>query len=165
MKSPTSVCPVPPEQRPINEYQDLKESWYFRWATLELRGYLTPIVWIWMLSWIVVGPVSAVSFPPGKQLGHFLLSGTIGASLLPLLALLRLYLGWTYVQNRLLSQTVFYEESGWYDGQTWTKPPEVLTQDQLIVTYQIKPILQRMRRTFGIVAVLAIVTGLLWQVV
>jgi len=50
-----------------------------------------------------------------------------------LLALVRLYLGW-YMCDRLISPTIFYEESGWYDGQTWTKPSEVL--QRLIVTYK-----------------------------
>lgn len=27
--------------------------------------------------------------------------------------------------DRLLSAVVAYEESGWYDGQLWVKPPEV----------------------------------------
>ncbi|AQK88058.1 hypothetical protein ZEAMMB73_Zm00001d038853 [Zea mays] len=30
---------------------------------------------------------------------------------------MRMYLGWAYVGNRLLSATVEYEETGWYDGQ------------------------------------------------
>lgn len=35
--------------------------------------------------------------------------------------------GWSYVGDRLLSAVVPYEESGWYDGQMWVKPPEVGT--------------------------------------
>lgn len=33
--------------------------------------------------------------------------------------------GWSYVGDRLLSAVVPYEETGWYDGQLWVKPPEV----------------------------------------
>lgn len=33
--------------------------------------------------------------------------------------------GWSYVGDRLLSAVVAYEETGWYDGQMWVKPPEV----------------------------------------
>jgi len=33
--------------------------------------------------------------------------------------------GWSYVGDRLLSAVIPYEESGWYDGQMWVKPPEV----------------------------------------
>ena len=33
-----------------------------------------------------------------------------------------------------MEATVPYEESGWYDGQIWIKPPEILLQDRLIGT-------------------------------
>ena len=165
MNSSTSICPVPIEQRPINEYQELKSSWFFGWATLDLKRYVTPMVWIWGLSWIVTAPVAAVSFPPGKYLGHFLLSGAAGSSLLLILVLIRLYLGWVYVCDRLLDAHVFYEESGWYDGQTWAKPPEVLLQDQLIVTYQIKPIFSRLKYTFLILGSFFVCGSLLWNFV
>jgi hypothetical protein len=39
--------------------------------------------------------------------------------------------GWSYVGDRLLSAVVPYEETGWYDGQMWVKPPEVNKHDSL----------------------------------
>jgi len=149
---PVSVCPVPPEQRPINEYQSLRESWFFRWATLNLRGYLIGIAWIWSLSLLLTGPVAAASFAPSEYPGKFMLAAAAGASLLLGLTLLRLYLGWSYVRDRLRSEAVFYEETGWYDGQLWQKPPEEKAKDHLVVTYQVQPILQRLRWTFGVMA-------------
>ncbi len=148
-----SRCPVPTEQQPINEYQDLAGSWFYRWATLGMRGFVTPILWIAGIAWVLVAPVAAASFPPTKQPIQFVLSGAAGASLILGLVLVWLYLGWTYVGDRLSSRTVPYEESGWYDGQIWEKPPEELTRDRLIVTYEIQPFLQRLRRTFVILTV------------
>jgi hypothetical protein len=46
-----------------------------------------------------------------------------------------------------MEATVPYEESGWYDGQIWIKPPEILLQDRLIGTYEIYPGLQRLQKT------------------
>lgn len=163
MKSSVPVCPVPTEQQPINEYQDLKESWFFHWATLDLRGYLTPIVVLWVLSWLISAPVAAVSFPIAKYPVHFLLSGAAGGAVIPALALLRLYLGWNYVHDRLCKETIFYEESGWYDGQTWKKPNDVLQRDRLIVMYQIQPILRRLKRTFGFLVLLFVSGGVAWN--
>lgn len=165
MPSSVSVCPVPREQQPINEYQDLKESWFYRWATLPLWSYVKPIVLLWSLSWVVAGPVAASSFMPTKHLAHFLLFGAIGAMVLPLLALLQLYLGWVYVRNRLAHPTVAYEESGWYDGQVWEKPEEVLQRDRLIVTYQIQSMLNRLKQTFGIMGLLVVIGAMIWQLV
>lgn len=42
-----------------------------------------------------------------------------------ILSLLFMWQGWSYVGDRLLSAVIPYEESGWYDGQMWVKPPEV----------------------------------------
>ncbi|MGB3403862.1 MAG: CGLD27 family protein [Microcoleaceae cyanobacterium] len=152
-----SICPVPLEQRPANEYQELRESWFFSWVTLPLPQYVKKLAWVWGLSWLIVGPVAAASFPPTKKLLPFLLTSEIGASFLLTLVLIRLYLGWTYIRSRLNSPTIFYEESGWYDGQTWVKTPEFLAQDQLIFTYQVHPMFQRLRRTFyGLVGCIAV---------
>jgi hypothetical protein len=163
MKS-TPVCPVPTEQQPINEYQDLKESWFFKWAILDRWNYLKPILLIWFASWLGAAPVAAASFPPHKYPAQFLLMAAGGALIIPILALVRLLLGWVYVRDRLAKPEVFYEESGWYDGQVWVKPEEVLQRDRLIVTYQMSTIFQRLRYTFGAIAGLFVLGGLIWQV-
>jgi Conserved in the green lineage and diatoms 27 len=162
MNPSISPCPVPEEQRPINEYQELKESWFFGWGLVAWGGYLKPLIVLWSLSWLFAGPIAAVSFIPAKQPLQFAIMGAIGAGVVPALALLRLYLGWRYVKTRLLDTTVFYEESGWYDGQVWAKPPEVLAQDRLIVTYQVQPILRRLLITFGVIGGALLTANLVW---
>lgn len=162
MEYSVSVCPVPSEQQPINEYQELKDSWFFSWATLDWGAYLRKMAWVWSWSWLVAEPVAAASFPLEKALGQFLLCGAAVASLFMALALLRLYLGWSYVRDRLVNPTIVYEESGWYDGQTWTKPQELLTRDRLIVTYQVQPILRRLQKTFGFLVLFFCIGGIIW---
>ncbi|MGE5655115.1 MAG: CGLD27 family protein [Actinomycetota bacterium] len=157
-----SACPVPREQQPVNEYQALKESWFFSWVTLEWHQYLAKLGWVWGWSWFLSGPVAAASFAPLKDPAHFFLSGAAGASLILGLAMLRLYLGWFYVRSRLESPTIVYEESGWYDGQSWSKTPESLIQDRLIVNYQIQPLLQRLRQTFYGLILLFLAGVLMW---
>lgn len=164
MESSVSVCPVPSEQLPINEFQELKTSWLFSWVTLDLGRYISKLAWVWGWSWLVSGPVAAASFPTQKALGQFLLCGAALSSLFVGFVLLRLYLGWSYVRDRLANPTVLYEESGWYDGQSWSKPPEVVTRDRLIVTYEIQPILQRIRRTFGMLVLVFCLGSVLWLV-
>lgn len=64
-----------------------------------------------------------------------------------ILAVVRMYLGWAYVGNRLLSATVEYEETGWYDGQIWVKTAEVLARDRLLGSFSVKPVLNRLKNT------------------
>jgi hypothetical protein len=164
MKSSPTVCPVPTEQQPLNEYQELQESWFFRWATLKGVGYWKPIVILWLVGLVFAGPVAAVSFPMAKHPLQFGLSAGAGALVLPGLALVRLYLGWMYVRDRLSKAEIFYEESGWYDGQVWTKPEEVLQRDRLIVSYEIQSLLKRLYLTFGGLALLLLGGSVVWIV-
>lgn len=142
-------CPVPKEQQPINEYRTLQDSWFFRWAKLPTTDFVKPIVGLWLLSMVVSAPVSAASFAPSKCPGQFAIAALAGALLLPLLALVQLYVGWIHVRNRLASPTVFYEESGWYDGQTWVKTREIAAQDQMVLTYDVQPLIRRIQQWLG----------------
>jgi len=158
-----SICPVPQEQQPLNEYQELKESWFFSWVTLPWPQYLAKLAWVGVWSCPISVPVAAASFPPVKYPVQFVLCAAAGAGFILGLALLRMYLGWFYVRSRLDNPTVVYEESGWYDGQSWSKTPEVLLQDQLIVSYQLEPILRRLRQTFYGLTVLLVAGGIIWS--
>lgn len=161
----TQRCPVPAEQQPINEYQDVSESWFYGWGSRDLAGYLKPVVILWFAGWVVAGPMAAASFAPAKHPLSFSLSGAMGALVLPVLALLQLYVGWAHVGGRLRQTTVPYEESGWYDGQLWVKPEEVSNRDRLIVDYQVQPVLQRIRRTLGVMALLLALGLIAWPLV
>jgi Conserved in the green lineage and diatoms 27 len=161
-ESSLDFCPVPKEQQPLNEYEELKESWFFRWATLEPVAYWKKLAWISFFGLFLVTPIAAASFSPQKAPFKLILSNLLGISFFSGLILLRLYLGWMYICDRLQSEKVFYEESGWYDGQIWTKTPEVLARDRLIVSYQIKPILSRLKRTYLILGTIIGSSCLLW---
>ncbi|MGB3237797.1 MAG: CGLD27 family protein [Geitlerinemataceae cyanobacterium] len=158
------ICPVPDEQQPIVEYQLLSESCFFRSCTGEWRSYLTMLAGFWMLSFPVAAAVAAASFPPAKYPVFFFLGGAAGANFMVVLVLVRLYLGWKYIRSRLLDPIVFYEESGWYDGQSWQKTPEILDRDRLLANYQVKPILQRLQQTLIGLGVSYLIGGIVWVV-
>ena len=159
----TSRCPVPPEQLPINQYQDMRESWFYSWGSRDFWPYVKPLVIIWGMSWVIAGPVAAASFAPSKYLVPFILWASAGALVLPILTLAQLYVGWSHVGQRLKKQEVPYEESGWYDGQVWLKPEEILNRDRLIMTYEVQPILQRVRNTLGVLLALGVGLITVWR--
>lgn len=155
----TTFCPVPDEQQPLNEYSQLKESWFFSWGSIEMLAYVRKIAWIWLWATVIVTPIAWASFPLDRYPTKLVLSASLGGMFLLSLVLVRLYLGWRYIRDRLQTEKLTYEESGWYDGQIWQKPEAVLQRDRLIVTYQIAPILERIQQT-GLI-VLAIATTFL----
>jgi hypothetical protein len=144
----TTFCPVPSEQQPVNEYQELAQSWFFRWATLSKWEFALKLTKLWILSLFICSPISAASFSPQQEILAFILSSGLGASLFVTFALIRLYLGWSYIGDRLKKTKIVYEESSWYDGQIWEKPLEFYHRDQLIFQYQVQPILTRLRKSF-----------------
>jgi hypothetical protein len=56
------------------------------------------------------------------------------------------------VRQRLVAETVEYEESGWYDGQVWEKPIAWRQQDLLVVRFQVDPVMRRLRQGAALAA-------------
>ena len=148
-KSTVNFCPVPLEQQPIYEYEQL---------------YSRKIAWVAFWSIFFIVPLSMSIFTPAKEPLKFVLCSSIGISCLTALFLSRIYLGWQYVKDRLKSDRIFYEESGWYDGQTWLKPSSMLDRDRLVVSYEIEPIMSRLHKTYGIITAIIAVSGLIWLI-
>jgi hypothetical protein len=161
-KSTVNFCPVPLEQQPIYEYEQLKSAWLFDWGILTIGQYSRKLAWVAFWSLVLVAPLSMSIFNPTKEPLGFILSSLIGISVLTALFLSRIYLGWQYVKNRLKSDRIFYEESGWYDGQTWLKPSTMLDRDLLVVNYEIEPILRRLHQTYGLIAGIVVMVSLVW---
>ncbi len=153
--SQSTFCPVPEEQQPLNEYNELKESAFFSWVDAEMLIFVRKMAWIWLWATVVVTPIAWASFPLDRYPVKLVLSASLGGLFLLSLVLVRLYLGWRYIRDRLHTDQLTYEESGWYDGQVWQKPESVLQRDRLIVSYQIAPILQRIQQTALIILAIA----------
>ncbi len=141
-----SACPVPPEQRPLQEYEQLRDSWFFAWPSSGGWGLSRALLKAWLLA---LGPcllVASGSIPLRHDPPRLAAAAAVTAVLLPLLLLLRQWLGWRYVHRRLISERVEYEESGWYDGQVWEKPLSWRQQDLLVARHQVAPVLANLAR-------------------
>jgi len=145
----TSACPVPPEQRPQEEFQQLCESWFFTWPTESQRGLDRAL----LISWLVILPITVLVASGSWALRHdparLIAAGAVAAFVLPMLLLVRQWLGWSYVHKRLLAEKVEYEESGWYDGQIWEKPLAWRERDLLMARHEVRPILGRLARAMA----------------
>ena len=149
------VCPVPFDQQPLNEFYSLKNSCFFSFFGFEFSTYIYKVVSICLISIFLFSPI--IFFAGKFSWPIFLWNQLVCMIVVLILVLVRLYLGWSYVLDRLISATVFYEESGWYDGQIWIKTPEILTKDRLMGTYYVVPLLRRIRYTLAVLTALAVV--------
>ena len=138
------ICPVPSNQRPLNEFNSIRNSWIISWPFLKRSIFYRKLV----LSWFLITPISFTISYGSDYLKNNIFDLTFvsfTASLLfPILLLIRQWLSWVYIYNRLNSETIEYEESGWYDGQIWEKPIEWRSKDLLIAQHQVKPILNHL---------------------
>ncbi len=139
-----TICPVPPNQRPLNEFNSIRNSWIISWPFLERSIFYRKLI----LSWFFITPISLTISYGSDYLKNNIVDLTfvsLTASLFfPILLLSRQWLSWIYIYKRLNSETIEYEESGWYDGQIWEKPIEWRAKDLLIAQHQIKPILNHL---------------------
>ena len=138
-------CPVPKYQRPLSEYNDLKHSFTFSWTKEESHAFTKTLLVFFICLVCVTSIIITNNYEWEKNKTASLLQIIISSLGIFTLWLLRLYLGWKYIYNRLMNATITYEESGWYDGQTWIKPNEVLIQDRLVGIYEVLPVMDRLR--------------------
>lgn len=143
------ICPVPFDQQPLNEFYSLKNSCFFSFFGFDLSKYIYRVLSICVFLVLLFAPLILVNINFSWDV--FFLGESFCIILSLSLILVRLYLGWSYIISRLFSATIFYEESGWYDGQIWIKTPEMLTKDRLIGTYYIIPLLKRIKYTFVVI--------------
>ena len=139
-----TICPVPRDQRPLNEFNSIRNAWIISWPFLERNIFYSKLT----LSWLLITPISLIISYGSDYLKNNILElifVSLTASLVfPVLLLIRQWLSWVYIYKRLNSENIEYEESGWYDGQTWEKPIDWRTKDLLIAQHQIKPILNHL---------------------
>ena len=138
------ICPVPLNQRPLNEFNSIRNSWIISWPFLEKSIFYRKL----LLSWLFITPISlTISYGSDflrKNIIELTLVSFTASLAIPLLLLIRQWLSWIYIYKRLNSENIEYEESGWYDGQIWEKPIDWRAKDLLIAQHQIKPILNHL---------------------
>tara|TARA_B100000579_G_scaffold242254_1_gene198623 strand:+ start:908 stop:1408 length:501 start_codon:yes stop_codon:yes gene_type:complete len=142
------ICPVPLKQRPLNEFNSIRNSWIISWPLLDKNIFYRKLIF----SWFLILPISLIISSGSNILKSNIFDLTIvslTASLLfPILLLFRQWLSWIYIYKRLNAVNIEYEESGWYDGQVWEKPIDWRAKDLLIAQHQVKPILSHLKKIF-----------------
>ena len=157
-----SKCPVPKEQQPTNEFIELSKSIIFSWPKTK-KSLVLILIKFWVSAFALFLVISSGSVYFKTSLLKYILLSFFSSLSIPLLIIIRLYLGWKHVFKRLTSERVEYEESGWYDGQVWIKPLFLREKESLIATIEVKPILNNLIQIFSIILVLVLSGILLFQ--
>ena len=145
-----SKCPVPKEQQPTNEFLELSNSKLFALAKTN-RKFSIILISIWLAAFLIFLVISTGSIYFNTHLLKYISLSLFGSLSVPLLIAIRLLLGWAHVYKRLTSEIIEYEESGWYDGQIWTKPIELKEKESLIASLEVKPILKNLKQITSVI--------------
>lgn len=136
------LCPIPEDQKPINEYIDLKENPLFNWTAFETKKYKTKLLSIYIYFCLFIA-IFQLNLWKKNILHAAFISLGIGSSCL-LFYLGFIFIRWKDIKKRFTEARLFYEEASWFDGQIWEKPFFLVKNDKLICTQKIEPILQRL---------------------
>ena len=157
-----SKCPVPREQQPTNEFIELSKSKIFSWPKTK-KSLILILIKFWVGAFILFLVISSGSVYFKTSTLRYILLSFFSSLSIPLLISIRLYLGWNHIFNRLNSEKIEYEESGWYDGQVWEKPLVLKEKESLIASIEVKPILKNLIQILSIISVLALSGILIFQ--
>jgi hypothetical protein len=154
---------VPEGQRPVNEYLNVQKAPLFGWAKEPSLSLLTRLVVVYSVVFgVVCYPIAGATFTQEGYVVQKVASANVGALFFVILLLLRLYTGWDYVAQRLTSEVIEYEETGWYDGDWERKTQTEVVRDRFLYEDQVKPVVRRLQTfLFGAVTLTAVsVAGL-----
>ena len=147
-----SSCPVPTKQLPVNEYRDLKESAFFRWATLKVSIYTAKLLSVWVTGLLIAEFfIAVISVSHDIKYANFFWSPILG-EIAVLLCLVQLYIGWNYVYFRLTNQKIAYKLLKSNKTTVWYKSKSILMRDRLVARFQVRPILKRIKETIFLVS-------------
>ena len=142
------LCPIPEEQKPINEYISLKENSLTNWITLTKKEYLWTLLRGFFILFLIC---LTFTFEGAESINQILETIQITSifSLICLSILLcYVIINWKQVDNRFNTSRLIYEEGSWYTSEIWEKPISLIKNDKLISSQIIQPILIRNIRFF-----------------
>nr|YP_010478854.1 hypothetical protein Ycf36 [Neustupella aerophytica]UVI61159.1 hypothetical protein Ycf36 [Neustupella aerophytica] len=147
----STLCPVPREQRPFYEYLNQKKSILVGWVKLNETSYIikffVTLFVIFTFSFPIINLFVSFSYYPVESL----IIGLVFSLIIESLVYFNYFINWSYIGKRLFEDTVFYEQSGWYDGKIWIKPTTILRHERLLYHYQLVPLINRIKKTLQLI--------------
>ena len=137
------LCPIPEDQKPINEYISLKENNLTNWITLVKRKYLGTLFQIFLTLFLICLTFTFDGIESINQLiATFEQTSFFSLAILNFV-LIYILSNWKQVNNRFNTSRLIYEEGSWYTSEIWEKPISLIKNDKLISTQILQPIVLR----------------------
>ena len=150
------LCPIPDDQKPINQYIELKENFFIQWSLFSNQKYFKQIGFFFILSFLLTAlfQIPSKNEMVTKEIiehSFFYFHQFIELGLKTILFLCFFFVSlisiWFELNQKLKKAFLFYEEASWFDGQIWQKPFFLIKNDRLLSKQKVEPILQRLFQT------------------
>lgn len=159
------LCPVPDDQKPINEYIGLKKNPLTCWTTISQINYQKKIRKGLFLASLIYGLFTINNiFIDFNNLFEWFLKDLFVSINFALFLIAIIIFRWKQTQIRFNQTRLVYEEGSWYDSQVWEKPFLIIKNDKLLSTQKIEPILQRLKQTLLLLFCLDFICLILFQI-
>ena len=155
-------CPIPNDQKPINEYISLKQNEFTNWVTFDSFLYAKTLIIKTFSIFLFILAFMLLEFNFSFET---LLTSIFITILLITFNMFIILSRWSQLNKRFKTSRLFYEEASWYDGQIWEKPLELIRSDNLLSTQKIEPIIKRIKDTFIFLNFLIVINFLILQTI
>jgi hypothetical protein len=139
------LCPVPENQKPINEYINLQQNLLTQWLLFSNKGSRVSFLFLYFFIFFIFfcSNIPRLEF---FSFFHSIIISFFITNVIILFFFFFEYFRWSQLENRFNQSRLFYEEGSWYDGQVWEKPFLLIKNDRFIATQKISPFIQRISR-------------------
>lgn len=153
-------CPVPDEQKPINQYIDfidLKEKIGKKDKRKRISSEMSSsslVIFLLCLSLIVINIIyifNIFSYKKTDEIQNYVMIELIGLMFLILIKTFQFvffyFLPGKEIQKRLYQSYLIYEESSWYNSEIWKKPISLIKTDRFLGSQLDFFVLEKKERT------------------
>ena len=159
------LCPVPEDQKPINEYINIKENDLFNWVTFSPKKYAEKIRNLFFTCFLGSIFLIELFISNSTDLFYLFFLNFLLSTFFFCLFIFLILIRWIEIKNKFNSTRLFYEEASWYDGQIWEKPFELIKNDKLLSSQKIEPIIQRVTNLLSLFLSLFLILFFIFQII
>jgi hypothetical protein len=139
------LCPVPDNQKPINELILFEDDPFFNWITLKNEKFenkfYTKYFFLFLLSFMFfLEKIKINSFI------YVIVSSLLISSFLFFIYFFITFIRWFEIYSKFNQARFVYEEESWFDTKIWEKPISLIKNDRLLITQKINVIIERISK-------------------
>jgi hypothetical protein len=138
------LCSIPEDQKPINDYIQLKDNFFLNWIQFPQKNYPFQLLKFFFFWFIVIGILLIDDF--FKNFRFWILITTNLSFFIFFLFFCNTIFQLQTLSDRFIKARLVYEEGSWYDTEIWEKPISIIKNDKLINNQKLLPLISVIKK-------------------